>query len=188
MLGSAYVTVVEYADTQLQGGMAALVRALPEGPHRAFAGQSFVATNWYDALPIRPITELLAKLEGRDWEATVRERAQRAAQRELGLINRVRMLGSSSDRAIEKLQRITTDSFDFGETELSQAEGARARIVFRNVPQPLGSWVLVSLQAHANVLLTAAGGKQVEAGGRLIPTGRHEQLGLVEVRLDLNWI
>jgi hypothetical protein len=184
--GSAYLGVREHADTKLAGGMATLVRALPEGPHRAFASQSFTPEGWYDALPIRPITELLAKLEGRDWEASVRERAEQLAARELGLLGRVRILGGP-DKVIEKLVRLAAESFDFGQAEIAESSNSRVRVVLHQVPQPLGSWVLVSLQGHATVMLGKAGARQVEAGGRLIPTGRRDDMGLVEVRLELGW-
>jgi hypothetical protein len=185
--GSTYLGIREHADANIPGGMAALANALPEGPHRAFVGQVFSPDTWYDALPLRPLTEMLAKLEGRDWEDSVRARAEEAARRELGVLGRVRMLAATPDRSVERLQRLIADSFDFGQPEITEAVAGHARFVVHQVPQPLGSLFLVMLQGQANVLLSAAGGKQVKLGGRLVPVGQRGEIGLVDVRVEIDW-
>jgi hypothetical protein len=185
--GSAYLGVREHADAKIRGGMAAVVSALPEGPHRAFAGQTFGPEAWYDALPLRPITEVLAKLEGRGWEDSIRARAEDAARRELGVLGRVRMLAASPDKAVERLQRLVAETYDFGQAEITESTAGHARFVVHQVPQPLGSLFLVTLQGHAGVLISTAGGKQVKLGGRLVPMGQRGEIGLVDVRVELDW-
>jgi hypothetical protein len=186
--GSTYIRVRDYAAERVSGGMQAVAGALPEGPHRSFALQAFTAKGWYDALPIRPITELIAKLEGRAWEESVRGHAENIARRDLGLLGRVRMRASSPERMVEKLQHAALETFDFGESEVTEADKGRARVVFHQVPQPLGSWFLAMIHGYAGILLNHAGAKAPEIGGRLIPKGRAEGgMGLVDVRVDLNW-
>jgi hypothetical protein len=182
--GSAYLGVREHADAKISGGMAAVVSALPEGPHRAFAGQTFGPEAWYDALPLRPITEVLAKLEGRGWEDSIRARAEDATRRELGVLGRVRMLAATPDKAVERLQRLVAETYDFGQPE---ATAGHARFVVHQVPQPLGSLLMATLHGHAGVLISTAGGKQVKLGGRLVPMGQRGEIGLVDVRVELDW-
>jgi hypothetical protein len=186
--GSTYLGVREHADAKIPGGMTAVASALPEGPHRAFAGQAFTPDGWYDALPLRPITEVLAKLEGRGWEDSIRGRAEDAARRELGVLGRVRMLAPSPDRAVERLQRLVTESYNFGEIEITETQSGRARFSLHQVPQPLGSLIMVTLHGHAGVLISNAGGKQIKLGGRLVPTGQRGEIGLVDVRVELDWV
>jgi hypothetical protein len=185
--GSTYLGVREQADANIAGGMAALTAELPEGPHRAFAGQAFSPESWYDALPLRPITEVLAKLERRGWEDSVRARAEDAARRELGLLGRMRMLAGAPERAVERLQRFVSETFDFGEAELGELSAGQARLAVHRVPQPLGSLLLAMLQGRGNVLVGTAGGKQIKLGGRLVPTGQSGEIGLVDVRVELSW-
>jgi hypothetical protein len=185
--GLTYLGVREHADANIAGGMAALAAALPEGPHRSFAGQAFSPDAWYDALPLRPITEVLAKLERRGWEDSVRARAEDAARRELGLLGRMRMLTGSPERAVERLQRFVSDTFDFGKAELGEAAAGQARLVVHEVPQPLGSLLLAMLQGRGSVLVSTAGGKLIKHGGRLIPTTQHGEINLVDVRVELSW-
>lgn len=185
--GSAYLDIRAYADAKISGGMTAVAGALPEGPHRAFVMQPFDGQTWYDALPLRPLTEIMAKLEGRDWEASVRARAEDAARRDLGVLGRVRARASTPERMVERLQKVALDRFDFGESECLEAQPGQAKVVFRAVPQPLGSWFLAMMRGYAGVLIIQSGGKQPQIGGRLIPKGRRAEVGLVDVRIELGW-
>jgi hypothetical protein len=186
--GSTYLGVRDHADAKIPGGMNAVASALPEGPHRAFAKQAFGPDAWYDALPLRPITEMLAKLEGRGWEDSIRARAEDEARRDLGVLGRVRMLAPSPDRAVERLQKLLAYTYDFGQLEITEAAAGRARFIVHQVPQPLGSLLMVTLHGHAGVLIGNAGGKQVKLGGRLVPMGQRGEIGLVDVRVELDWV
>lgn len=187
MRGSTYLAVREFADAKIPGGMTKVASELPEGPHRVFAGQAFTPDAWYDALPLRPITEMLARLEGRGWEESIRARAEDAARKELGVLGRVRMIAATPERAVERLQRLVAESYDFGAPEITEVAAGHARVVVHQVPQPLGSLFLATLHGHAAVLIGSAGGKQVKLGGRLMPVGQHGEIGLVDVRVELDW-
>lgn len=184
--GSTYIRVRDYA-TKLPGGMDAVARALPEGPHRVFAMQAFTAKEWYDALPIRPITETIARLDGQAWEDSVRAHGENLAQQEIGLLGRVRMLSTKPERVIEKLQVAALETFDFGQAEALESGIGLAKIAFHEVPQPLGPWFLAMMKGYATLLLEKAGGKQPQISGRLIPMGRRGGMGLVDVRVELRW-
>lgn len=185
--GSTYLHVREYAVGTVPGGMEAVAAALP-GAHRDFVVQAFTADDWYDALPLRPLTERMATLEGRSWEESVRARAEAKARRDYGgLGGRLRRVGNSPDKVLEKFQHTALGAFNFGQAELVPPEGSRVRLVFHEIPQPLGSWFLAMMRGYAVVMLDSAGGRDPKIGGRLIPKGRRANLGLVDVRMDLDW-
>jgi hypothetical protein len=186
--GSTYLGVRDYAKAKLPGDMEAVTEALPGGPHREFARQMFSPAEWYDALPIRPITEIIAKLEGCSWEESVRLQGQETALREFKLLDRVRLRASAPERVVEKLQRATLQDFNFGEAEIIEAERGHSKVVLRGVPQPLGPWFLAMLDGYAGTLISRAGGKLPEIKGRMIPRGREHGLGLVDVHIDMNWM
>lgn len=183
--GSMYLAVRDYAEAKVNGGMNAVYAAIPQGAHRDFAAQAFAPEVLYDALPLRPITEVIARLEGIDWEDTIRVHAEYRAQRQLGRLGRMRV--RNCERALEQLEREGLEGFDFGQSEYVQTEQARARLLLHEVPQPLGSWFLANARGYGQVLLSKAGGKQIAVRGRLIPKGRRENMGLVDVRVDLDW-
>lgn len=183
--GSLYLAVRDYVEGHVSGGMNAVVTAFPEGAHRDFAGQGFAAEEWYDALPLRPITEIAARLEGIDWEQAVQAHATHRAQSQLGMLGRMRV--RSPERAIEQFEREMLEGFNFGNTEVVETNQARVRVLFHEVPQPLGSWFMANARGFGLVLLEKAGGKQVAVSGRLIPKGRKANIGLVDVRVDLDW-
>jgi hypothetical protein len=97
------------------------------------------------------------------------------------------MIAASPERAVERLQRRVSDSYDFGQPEITEVAAGHARVVVHQVPQPLGSLFLATLHGHAGVLIGSAGGKQVKLGGRLMPVGRRDEIGLVDVRVELDW-
>lgn len=185
--GSTYLGICEHVKATLPGGIAAVNDSMPEGPHRSFIEQTFTADDWYDALTIRPLTEIIAKLEKRSWEESLRARAQELARREIGVLGRVRMIASSPEKVVEKLQLGALEHFDFGETEIVSAERGHAKVAYTQVPQPLGAWLIASLDGASGVLITHAGGKQPKLISRLIPQGRRGSMGLVDVRIDISW-
>ena len=185
--GSTYLGMRDYVKAKVPGGMDAVAAALPDGPHRVFVLQGFAAGDWYDALLIRPITEMIAKLERRPWDESVRARAQDAALRELNLVGRVLLAASSPERVVDKLQRAALQEFDFGEMEVVETDRGHSKFVLRGVPQPLGSWFLPMIDGYAGTLIARAGGKQPQISGRLIPRGRQDAIGLVDVHVDLSW-
>ena len=185
--GSTYLGMRDHVKANIPGGMDAVAGALPDGPHREFVRQMFVAVGWYDALPIRPITEVIAKLERRPWEQSVRARAQEVAIRDLNIIHRVLLAASSPEKVAEKLQRAALQYFNFGETEIVENQRGHSKFVLRGVPQPLGSWFLPMLDGYAGTLIARAGGKNPTVAGRLIPRGREGRIGLVDVHIDIGW-
>lgn len=185
--GSTYIGIRDYVDKRIPGGMETVAKALPEGPHRAFVLQTFAAASWYDAMPIRPITEIIAKLEGRDWAESVRGRAEELARRDLNVFRRFLFKATTPEKVVDKLQRAALQYFDFGEAEILEAAAGSSRVAYHGVPQPLGSWFLPMLEGYATVLISTAGAKQLEIKGRLIPTGAKDGMPLVDVRMTMSW-
>lgn len=185
--GSTYLGINEHVAATLPGGIAAVTKAMPEGPHRSFITQAFTADGWYDALTIRPLTEVIAKLEKLGWEDSLRARAQEFARRETGGLNRVRMIASSPEKVVEKLQLGALDRFDFGKAEIVEAGKGHSKAAFHEVPQPIAAWLVATLDGYSNVMISHAGGKQPQITSRLIPTGRRGNMGLVDVRVDISW-
>jgi len=185
--GSTYIGICDYAKDCLPGGVAAIAAALPAGEHRTFIQQMFVATGWYDALPLRPITEVIAKLEGLSWHDSVRQRARRIANRDLNIFRRVLFKALSPEKVVEKLRLAALQYFDFGETEVLVVEQGRSKFIYRAVPQPIGVWFVPMLQGYASVLIESAGGRDPNIAGRLIPVGRRDGVGLVDVHFEMAW-
>ena len=92
------------------------------------------------------------------------------AKQQLGRLGRIRV--RNPDKALGQIEREGLEVFNFGQSEFVDTPQARARLLFHEVPQPLGSWFLANARGFGQVVLTKAGGKQVDVGGRLIPKGR----------------
>ncbi|PRP96216.1 hypothetical protein [Enhygromyxa salina] len=185
--GSTYLGIRDHVKATLPGGLEAVFEAMPQGPHRSFVEQAFTADGWYDALTIRPLTEIIAKLEQRSWEDSLRARASDLARREHGVLGRVRMIASSPEKIAEKLQLAALERFDFGQAEIVETGRGLSKVAYHEVPQPLGAWLIASLDGHASVAISNAGGKQPKLNSRLIPQGRRGDMGLVDVRVELSW-
>lgn len=186
--GSRYLAIRDHVAATVPGGTQGLHAAMPSGPLRDFCAQSFQAKDWYDALPIRPFTECVAKFEGRTWEESIHARAQDFARRELGLLGRLQARVRTPEKIVERLERAALDNFDFGQSEIISIEAGRSQVVFHEVPQPLGSWLLPTMAGYVGILIEQAGGTQAEVKGRLIPKGRRDAIGLVDVRVNLTWV
>ena len=193
--GTVYMGISAYAQSRVEGGMKQVAATLPEGPLRKFSSQMFVAIGWYDALPIRPITEALAKLEGLSWEDSVIQGSMDVARRDLNIFRRVLFKAVSPERVVERLQAASLQYFDFGKTEIIESAEGRSAARFLGVPETLAEWFTRMMRGYASVLIEAAGGSEPQIRGQIEPitdpmivagsnTGPAK---LVNVRVEMQW-
>ncbi|PRP98512.1 hypothetical protein ENSA5_29820 [Enhygromyxa salina] len=185
--GTTYMGIRDYAVKRVPGGMAQLGDALPDAAYRAFSSQMFVGIGWYDALPIRTLTEAVAKLEGKTWADSVRSGSMDVARRDLNIFRRVLFKAVSPERVVERLQAATMQHFNFGETEIVESEVGHSAAIFHGVPEPVGEWFLTMLQGYASVLITTAGGHDPVITGEVVLAGHRDGVDLVDVNVDLRW-
>jgi hypothetical protein len=168
--------------------MAAVLAALPDDAHRAFARQVFLPISMYDALPLRTLTEATAIVERRPFDVSVRSRARDVARRDLNGLYKLLLKAVSPATAAEKLQRAALRYFDFGAVEIVERGKNHCVIVQSGVPRFVAPWYCPMVEGYTAVVLEMAGAASSTAH---ISTprrdGERDGLETVSVRIELTF-
>src|SRR6185312_17279254 len=82
--GVIYLGTRAFFDAQVPGGYAGLVSAIHDPALRAFFTQPFLASSWYDVLPVAPLIEIEARVMGLSLEDYLGRRTLFQADRDMG--------------------------------------------------------------------------------------------------------
>lgn len=186
--GSAFLGFREYVEARVPGGLAAVIPLLPDDEHRAFIQQVFLPVAWYDALPIRAVSEAAAVAEGVRFADSVRTRANFVAHRDLNGLYKLLLRVITPELALDRLQRISSRYFDFGKTEVIGTTKGASEGLHTGIPEPLLSWFTPTVDGYSTAILELAGAKSPRC--RFEPPRRDGDKGGVEtftVRFTFAW-
>ncbi len=182
--GNAYLGDVRYYNDVVRGGLAAVVAALPDDAHRAFARQQFRASEWYDAYPGAQLEVAAARVRGYSFERHRREtgvwHATHAAR---GLYGALLRLVSSETVALWA-PRISSIYFEFGRTEARVAGRNLVLVTRRGTPRELVQWLAFASAGFTEAALKLAGARDVRVEiDNVVDDGRN--LGRELARFDM---
>jgi hypothetical protein len=129
---------------------------------RAFASQIFLSSGWYDAFPVVPLTEALAKQVGLSFAQVVRRGAKRRVTEDLETVYRIELKRSSPAELAPRLARGFDRYFAFGRAEIAESTSYAARAKMFGVPEYVAVWYKLSTATFFEVVLALAGATHVE--------------------------
>lgn len=186
--GSTYLGMRAFVDQRVPGGLATVLPRLPDDAHRAFMSQMFLPVAYYDALPIRPISEAIAEAQGVSYVESVRSRGVLVAQRDLGGLYKVLLKVVSPELVAERLQRVALRYVDFGAVEIVSSGTGRSEGRMEQIPAPIAVWLAPMLSGYGTQALRAAGAVaprvRVEAPVR---DGERGGVETVTLRFHFTW-
>ncbi len=184
--GNAYLGDLRYYDAVVRGGAEAVIGALPDDPHRAFARQKLRASEWYDAYPGAQLELAAARVRGVSFERHRRETGEwHAKEATRGIYGALLKFISNENVALWG-PRISSLDFEFGRTD-TRVVGEREVVASRRgIPRELVQWVVYASVGFCETALRLAGARDARvtvvdlaADGRLF--GR--DLARAELRL-----
>jgi hypothetical protein len=180
-------TVARHAE--LAGGCERVAAELPTDAHRRFYQQPFLASGWYDVLPMLFVDAAAARVSGLDYGESLRQGTRRQATRVLSGIYKgfVRMMVPSA--VAWALPRLASSYYDFGkvETERVGAQQVRGRVL--GIPQVLAGWYALTSLEYVLVALELCGCVR-PALDWSAPTGHATRDGyaMTELAFDIRWV
>lgn len=157
--GNAYMGLGEFIRDYVPGGVPAVLERIPDEATRTFLQQPFIASVWYDILPLVPITLAAAQAKGTTHGVFMRELADFQATRDANGIYRLLLKVISPEMLVLALPRTARRYFDFVTTEVTRKSGHEFELDVSGIPEPLAeiySPVTENFITHA---LTLAGAK-----------------------------
>jgi hypothetical protein len=155
--GVFYIGLRRYIEERTPRGLDGLTAALDDADLSAFARQTFLATSYYDLLPIVPLTEMLARLQKKSFAEFVRRRSRAQAVADCEGVYRAFIGRQVSERELlDGMVKTSGRIYDFGAIEYTHVRPGLADITRTEVPDPALSWYQVSTTEYLSGVLEHA--------------------------------
>lgn len=184
--GSIYLGLVG-SWRMIPGGGDAVKARCGDASLTQFAEQIFLASAWYDALPIVPLTQAMSAITGQSFTALVREGARQRVADDLNGVYRLLFRVASPEMVAPRLVRGFGKYFDFGRAETVRLESGRLTVDQHGVPRYLARWYESATATFFDVTLRHAGARDTTFGWTSradAPVAGHDTVSL---RCDIGW-
>ena len=180
--GVTYRNFLDFVGEVVPGGREALISSLHDEPLRQFAAQQFLSGTFYDTLPIVPLCQAAAVLQGKPFDAMVKDLSQFAAERDTKGIYRMLLRLVSPDMVMERTPAAARQYFDFVTATVTKVAPKSYRTTAKGIPQFIGQFYMLVTTAFLERALTLAGARDVST--RWIsptPDGLREGIAIVNL-------
>jgi hypothetical protein len=186
--GLTYRNAIDFFDSDLAGGSAAVIAELRDVRLREFLSQRFLAGTWYDVLPIVSILQTAAQVGRRTPLELMRKMARESAQKDINGVYRLLLKLASPETVVERLPGAAKQVFSFV-TVAVQNFGERAyRVTSDGVPTLVAGIYMASTEAYVARALELAGAREVrQLWLAPTPLGSREGLPIVRLNRELHW-
>ena len=155
--GTTYLAMVDFART-LPGGLDSVAAKLDDPALVAFLRQVVLPIAQYDALPIAPISEAIAAVEGRSLGDSISQRARGVAEHDVSVMQRLLFRLVSPDTiVVDRLPKVALRYFDFGHASGRLLGPKKGEIRLERIPTILAPWFLHMLRGYVAFVLSNAG-------------------------------
>lgn len=134
--GRGFTATLKYAEKKVPGGLEAVKSKLWSGD-RAYVGQLFIESGWYDAFVLERLMRAVGELQGQSLRDFAREQAVATAKRDLKGAYRHSFRSSSVGELAARLPRGFNRYFEPMHALLVRVEDTCARYELRRVPSEL---------------------------------------------------
>ena len=186
--GHVYQKMKADFEETTPGGIEYLLARIGDGALSAFAAQPFMASSWYDALPMMPLSLAHAHALGVPFHHHLRDRGRDVAQRDIPGIYRFLLRLSSPELVASRLPRVATQYFNFGEAEVKTVRPGLVHVSQSGVPATLVPLIAATTEGFVSAAMEMAGAGRVLV--RCVDTLRDgERAGVTtsRVMLEVAW-
>jgi hypothetical protein len=185
--GLAYRGLVRAVSRLLPGGVDQLCSTLSDKGLSAFVTQPFLASGFYDVLPIYPLTATLAAMARVPFERFLREGSFEQARYDAAHVFRRMYDGAGIEDVPERVARFEAQYYDFGRTEARLSPGL---IVLHrhDVPEYVSPWLASMKSGYTEEVARIVGASRPHCTARTpVPGHPREGYPLVSISCELRW-
>jgi hypothetical protein len=146
------------------GGMEALVATMGPGPLADFISQSFMASSWYNVMPVPQLIEAEARTCKQPLDEYLLHRTRWQSQQDLNGVYRFLLKLISPEHVVERLPTLLTRMFDFPTLAVEKPAERERLAHFGNIPVVLDAWLRQAFSVYIDAILKHAGAQAVDVG------------------------
>jgi hypothetical protein len=160
--GLVYVGAKEYYQKHVPGGVDAVEQEISDPQLRSFFRQTFFVVGKYDVLPLIPISEAAAKLEGVSHQQLVTDNSRWLAEQHIHGVYRALLKLATPDMVAIRLPRVSLQYFSFGSAQGHLLGNNTLEAKQEGLPLALVSWMMWAVEGFSSVALVRAGAANVK--------------------------
>ena len=164
-----------------------IVKGVQDPAVRAFGLQRFLASEWYDYLPVLLLAKALGEYMGCPADVAITEQAVRNAKRQLGGIYKFVLSFTSPEVGMRRMRNVYRQIYNFGRCEID-VKGNTAVTSYHEWPSIMAWLYQVTTDAWVGTLLKISGAKSVKRDwAPPQPDGNREGVELVRLEVRTSW-
>jgi hypothetical protein len=178
----------QHYDERVRGGREAFYATLTDPALRAFASQRFLASSWYDTMPLPALARAEARALGLPLAAYFRERIAWQVHHDIRGPYRFLLRLLSPETVALRLPRLVAQYSNFGSAEAHLASERRVYGERRGVPRPLAAWYAAFGETYGRHIMELAGAQACSF--RALPPeadGTAHGCPTVTIAYDIRW-
>lgn len=186
--GTGYRGHMKYAEANVPGGVRAMLAGLSDPSVHAWFEQPFLASSWYDILPLLPAGRVCARLMGLPYEQYLASRTRAQAQEDLRGVYSVLLKVVSTESVATRLPRIVSQYFDFSRVESHVVSKGIVGCSTTALPKVLLPWYKPVVLTFVKTALEISGARQVDIQvDPTEPDGAVAGAATVRFRWSIHW-
>lgn len=179
--GILWLGIRAFVEERVPGGVASVADRL-DAACRTFFSDMFLASGWYDALPLVPVAKAIASAMRVDIAEYQRASALWHAERDMKGAYAPVLQFDTPEAVCRRFASIYALCYDFGRAEVVKEEPKCIHACASGMPEPMAEWWMRASESYMEPVLRAAGAVRP----RLIwdsPIADGERLGMPLVRI-----
>lgn len=158
--GNGYRGHLQYVEQHLPGGVAAMLDAFDDPELRAFFEQTFLASAFYDVLPLAHAGLVCADISGMSFYDFVYERTRHQAEDDVRGIYKWLLTLLSPRLVSSRLTKFMAQYFDFVGFEVEASDSSTVRGKLTGAPPELRCWLTTVFEAYYRHVFKLGGVKE----------------------------
>jgi hypothetical protein len=164
-----------------------IMGAVDDGAVREFGLQRFLATEWYDYLPVLLMARALGIYLDCPADQAIGDQAVKSARRQLSGIYKFVLSFASPEVGMRRMSNVYRHIYSFGRCEIS-ISGDRAVSTYHEWPLMMAWLYQVTTDAWVGALLGISGATSVRrAWSAPVPDGTRDGVDLVRLEVRTTW-
>jgi hypothetical protein len=182
-----YLGTQTFFEANLQGGFASFLEEVDAREVREFITQRFLASSWYDVMPVPVLIAYEARALRMDIPAYLLHRVKWQVKRDLSGVYAWVLKMATPQMVLTRLPRVFVQMFEFAEAPPIVVVGNTASGVLTNIPEPLVPWLKTSLAVYVETALKLAGARNVGLTVSFFQRTSHSGISVGDVHAEIDW-
>lgn len=179
---------VDYIAEHVQGGMAAVLAALPSDAYRRCCEQPFLASGLYDAFVLDALLRAAARAVGQGFDAFLSQAFEAQAERDQRGVYKLLLRAVSPEMLVKRLPSIGSQLFTFTSSEVRELAPGHWQNAISGIPVLLRTVYCVSSGAFVSRALRTAGARDLAHRWlEPLPVADVHGVSICTVVRDLRW-